>query len=306
MSATAGWRPRPAVRLVAGTPAGGGQDRPARALIRALAATGADGPVLELVNMPGRGGANGWEHLARQRGDTQILGISSPPLLTNRLQGLSDVDDRDLTQLAALYTEYIAFAVRADSPLRHASDLLERLRDPAALDVALATAIGNTNHIALAQCVGHAGGDPRALRLRVFDSALDAVADVIAGSAAVGAITAVSAIPELAAGRLRVLAVSAPQRLGEALAAVPTWREQGVHCTTGTWRGVAAPPGLPAEAVAYWNEALRRAARTPEWDAELARNCWLNTYMDSAATTAYLASERQWLGARLEELGLAR
>ena len=47
----------------------------------------------------------------------------------------------------------------------------------------------------------------------MFDTALDAVADVIAGRSDVCAVTAASVIAELNAGRLRVLAITAPARL---------------------------------------------------------------------------------------------
>ena len=79
--------------------------------------------------------------------------------------------------------------------------------------VALSTALGNPNHIALAKLTKQAGGDVNAPAIRVFDTALDCVADVIAGRAHVCAVTAASVIAELNAGRLRVLG---DQRAGAA------------------------------------------------------------------------------------------
>lgn len=68
-----------------------------------------------------------------------------------------------------------------------------QLRPAAALAISLSTAIGTTNHIALGQIVQHLGGDPKTLNLRVFDSALYAVDDVVEGKADAGVISAVSA-----------------------------------------------------------------------------------------------------------------
>ena len=300
------WRPERAIELIAGTPAGGGQDRPARALMRVLASRGLTDVPMTLTNIPGRGGGNGWDHLARHPRDAHLLGISSPTLITNKLLGDAAINQDDLTPLAVLYTEYIVFVVRHGSPLRTGADLLRRLKDPASLVVALATAVGNTNHIALAQCTRHAGGTPQALQLHVFDSALYAVADVIEGRADVGAITAVSAVKELAAGTLRGLALSSPARLGGPFAVVPTWQEQGVDCTIGTWRGVVGTAGLAAEHVDYWDDALGAAAKSDEWNAELARHYWANTYLDSAATLDFLAREAQLLQKALGELGLLK
>src|SRR5690606_15169648 len=123
--------------------------------------------------------------------------------------------------------------------------------DPASVTVSLATALGTSNHIALAAVARDAGGDPRAVRMRVFDSARYAVSDALEGNADVAAVSAVSAAPELAEGRLRALAVTAPDRLTGLFAAAPTWAELGVDCVIGTWRVVIAPAGITAEQCAF-------------------------------------------------------
>jgi putative tricarboxylic transport membrane protein len=297
-----GWRPEREIELVAGTPVGGGQDRPARALVAALAGL-VDVPV-KLTNIAGRGGGNAWDYLATHPGNPHVLAINSPTIITNRQLGISDFDDTALTPLANLYTEYIAFLVRADSVIADSAGLLTRLRNPAGLTVAMATALGNTNHMALAQLVRHAGGDPRALNLHVFDSALHAVADVMAGRAEVAAITAVSAATELAAGSLRALAVSAPQRLPGLYARTPTWIEQHVPCMIGTWRGVIGARGLGTAHTGWWDRTLRTATASAAWHEELQRHCWINTHTGHAAIGAMLDRERAMLGGLLRELGL--
>jgi putative tricarboxylic transport membrane protein len=300
------WRPQHEVELIAGTPAGGGQDRPARALMRVLESRGLIDVPMKLTNIPGRGGGNGWDHLAQHPNDPHLLGISSPTLITNKLVGDGTLNQNDLTPLAVLYTEYIVFVVRADSELRSGADLLARLQHPASLTIALATAIGNINHIALAQCTQHVGGDVRALKLNVFDSALYAVADVIERRAEVGAITAVSAVKELAAGKMRALALSSPERMPGQFASVPTWREQGVDCMIGTWRGVTGTKGLTKDEITYWDHAFTAAAQSDDWNGELAAHYWANTYMNSAATRDFLAREQHVMERALADLGLMR
>lgn len=298
------WQPRQAIELVAGTPAGGGQDRPARALLQVLEAEGLIDVAARLTNIPGRGGGNAWDHLAQHPGNPHVVAINSPTLITNRQLGVSDFDDTALTPLATLYTEYIAFLVRADSAITDAAALLARLRSPADTTIAMATARGNTNHMALGRLVRHAGADPRALNLHVFDSARHAVADLLEGKAEAAAITAVSAAPELAAGRLRALAVSAPRRLDALYAATPTWTELGIDCVIGTWRGVIGAAGLEAGQVAWWEHALGRAAASAAWQQELRQQYWLDSWAGPAATRQLLDRERVALGQGLSELGL--
>ena len=184
-------------------------------------------------------------------------------------------------------------------------DLLERFRsDAGALTIALSTSIGNPNHIALAKVITHAGGDAKAPAVRVFDSALDAVAEVANGKADVAAVTAASAVKELAAGTMRALGVSAPQRLDGLYAAVPTWREQSVDCVIGAWRGVTGARGLGEEQVEFWEKTLAVGVASPEWKADLARNYWTSSYVDGSALRQYLERERRDMSAMLGELGL--
>ena len=301
------WQPEHGIELVAGTPAGGGQDRPARALIGILEANKLVNQPIKLTNIPGRGGGNGWDYLRTQAGNPHVLAINSPTVITNRQLGEADFDHRALTPLANLYTEYIAFVVRADSPIRNAADFMQRLADDTAgCRIALATAIGNINHMALAQVTAKAGGDIQALQINVFDSALYAVADVIEHRAEVAAITAVSATKAIAAGQVRAIAVSAPQRLPRLYADVPTWIELGVDCVIGTWRGVIGAAGITPAQIAFWDHVLRAATATPQWNAELADKYWANTYLGGAALDAFLQQEREVMGALLIKLGLAQ
>lgn len=289
-----GWRPRRDVTLVAGTPPGGGLDRVARSLHKAIQ----EGRLLdvpcEVVNVPGDGARRAWtEFVDRHPGDGHVVGISSPNLTSDYLVGIANFEHSRYTPLATLVTEYIAFAVRADSELATGADLLARLgRQPAAVTVALSTALGNPNHVALAKLTRGAGGDVNAPVIRVFDTALDAVADVVARRADVCVVTAASVLGELKAGRVRVLGISSPVRLPGVFADTPTWKEQGADCVIGAWRGASGPAGLALEQISFWQGVLRRAVEQPVWRAELERLSWSPLYQDGAALIAYLDRER--------------
>lgn len=305
MQNDAGWRPAREIEFVAGTPAGGGQDRPARALIEVLTSLKLVDQPIKLTNIPGRGGGNAWDYLRGKSDNAHVLAINSPTIISNKLLGVSAYDYAALTPLANLYTEYPIFIVRAGSSLTDAAALERRLKvDIKGLRIALATAIGNTNHIALAQVARHAGADPRALTIDVFDSARYAIAHVLEGGADLGVITAVSAVPELAGGALSALMISAPQRLDRLFANVPTLIETGVDCTIGMWRGVIAPAEIAPDATAFWHAVLAKATATDQWRAELAKKYWADTFLTGDALAAFLDEERAVMGRALGELGL--
>jgi putative tricarboxylic transport membrane protein len=299
------WKPKREIEIVAGTPPGGGLDRSARALAKAIEANKLVDVPVKVVNVGGDGGRRAWTQMESCAGNGHVIAISSPNMTADYLMGVTKSDPERFPPLAILYSEYIAFVARNDSAIRSGSDLLRRLAENAgAVRIALSTSLGNSNHVAVAKVIRHAGADPRAPDIRVFDSALDAVADVVAGHADVGAITAASAVPELDAAKLRCIGISAPARLGGPYAAAPTWGEQGVDCIVGSWRGVSAAPRVDASQMSFWQGVLATVVRTPQWHADLARHFWTEMYLDGAALRDHLARERADMRAILSELGL--
>jgi putative tricarboxylic transport membrane protein len=285
-----------AVEIIAGTPPGGGQDRAARALAAAL------GFETFVTNVPGRGGGNGWDRLHERRADPGVVSISSPTLITNKLQGEAEIDDRDLTPLAHLCTEYLAFVTGADRAVCEPGDVLAAVRFGETFS--LATAKGNVNHMAIGMIADHHGVDPAGVPVRVFDSARHAIADVVEGGSAIAVVSAASVLPEIDDGSVRVLAMTSPTRMAGPFAEVPTWTEERVPCVIGTWRGLIAPPDLGEEHVAFWNEEVARAITSEQWRIELSRNHWIETHLDAAGTRRFLDEQRSTLGKALE--GLAR
>lgn len=299
------WKPVRDIEIVAGTPPGGGLDRSARALAKAIEANRLVEVPVKVVNVGGDGGRKAWAHMEQYAGDGHVFGISAPNATADYLMGVSKTDPDRYAPLAILYSEYIAFVVDTDLTIRDGADLIARFaKDPGAVTIALSTSLGNSNHVAAAQLIRHAGSDTRAPKIRVFDTALDAVADVVAGHADVGAITAASPVPEIEAGRLRCIGISSPDRLPGVYTAAPTWKEQGVDCVIGSWRGASGPPGLDAGQVSYWAGVLSAATRTPEWKVDLARHFWTPMVLDGPALTDYLRRERIEMRAVLDELGL--
>jgi putative tricarboxylic transport membrane protein len=298
---TAGaWSPEGEIQILAGTPPGGGLDRTARTLAAALSVPA------KVVNIPGDGARRVWASMDSRAGDAHVLCVSSPNLTTDYLTGVAAFNHDSYTPLALLYNEYIAFVVRNDSSYRSGGDLLKRLRDAASsVTVALSTAAGNPNHIALAQVTRHAGGHVRAPVIRVFDSALDAVADVVAGKADVAAVTAASAVDEIQAGACRALAVSSPVRLAGWYAQTPTWLELGAPCTLGAWRGVHGAHRINAAQIAWWESTLTRATQAASWVKELAHHYWTPLLVTGAALREHLAREQNEMRAMLAELGFS-
>jgi putative tricarboxylic transport membrane protein len=304
MTAQSNWSPDRPVEIYANTPPGGGTDRAAQALCQAITANGLLDVPVSVVNAVGKTG-NGWCDAGAPKGDAHRVGISSLLLTTDVLAGELPADAMQPTRIAILYTEYLAFVAGADSALRTGADVLNLLSgDTSKVTIALATALGNPNHIAIAEIIAHAGGNVTAPAIRVFNSARLAVADVMEGNADFGVITAASAVPEMKTGSVHTFAVSAPERLHGVFASTPTWREQGVDCTLGSWRGLGGPPGLTGDQIAFWEGVCSAAVKTPEWQQSLEQNLWTELYKDGAGLAQYLEAEYDQTKRVLGTLGM--
>ncbi len=306
-AATADWKPAKEVTIIVGTAPGGGQDAAARALQKMLMERRLVEVPITVVNKPGSGGALGWAFLNQHAGDGHFLQIANPQLLTNHLMGRATLTYNDVTPIATLFTSSTAVSVRAESPLRTGKDLADRFKqDTSALSVSVGSALGYTNHIALALIAKGAGGDPKRLKTVIFQGSGDAMTALLGGHLELINTDASNAIPHLQTGKIRVLGVTAPKRLPGALAEVPTWREQGYDAVVSTWRILAGPRGMTPEQIAYWEGVLARLVQTEDWKKDLERNVFEPNFMKSEATKPYLKAQSDQFRAVLTDLGLAK
>jgi putative tricarboxylic transport membrane protein len=306
-ASAATWKPERTVEIVAMSGPGGANDVIARAIQQYLQNQKLVGVPVIVTNRPGAGGAIAWNYLNQRAGDGGYLSVSPINLLTEHIAGAAAITYTDVTPIAQLFNEYVVFSVKADSPIRNGTDLVQQLRpDPGALTIAVAAALGGANHLGGALAMKAAGIDPRKLRFVVYNSGPQSIAAVLGGHIDVAVTPVSGAVTHLQSNRLRLLAVSAPKRLSGAMAGVPTWREQGVDSVFSSWRGVIGPKGMTPEQIAYWESVLTRIVQSDEWKRDMERNYWESSFMTSAATLKFLRSQYEQYRGVLGELGLAK
>jgi len=302
-----GWSPQKNVEIVAGSAPGGSNDNTARTMERVLLAHKLVPTTVTVVNRPGGGGSIAYTYVSQRPGDAHYLYIASSGMLSNHIVGSSSLSHADFTPIALLYEDHAVFMVPTGSTIKTGAELADRLKkDPRAVVIGFANAYGSSRHMAAALLMRTLGGSPRDLKPVVFKGSAEAITAVLGGHLDVAVAGAVNAIPHVSAGRMRVIGVAAPQRLGGPLAVAPTWREQGVDLVYGNWRAVFAPKSLTPAQLAFWENALRRMADAPDWKADLEKNHWTAHFKTGAALQQELEQDYNWLKTTLVELGLAK
>lgn len=301
------WKPERNIEIIVGSSAGTGTDRTARLMQKIWQEQKALPVTTTVINKPGAGGAVAWAYLAPKAGDAHYLQVTSYNLVTNHITGRSNVTYTDFTPISLLISEYIGFAVKADSPYKTLADLAKALRDdPGSVLVGTSSSAGGANHIAIALLAKAAGADVRKLKVVIYSGGGEALAAALGGHVALWVNSASSLAVPYAAGTMRPLAIASPQRLPGALAGLPTATEAGLKVVADNWRLVIAPRGLSASQVAYWDNAFKALTRSREWNDDLAAAQMSNSYRNSADTTRYIAEEYGEIKGMLTELGLAK
>lgn len=296
---------RNVLMVVAGNP-GGGLDLTGRALEQTMLETRLHPTGFVLKHMGGAGGNLAKTYVHQRSGDSYTLYVESNRAYVNKLVGTTTLDHHDLTPIARLITEYLVWVVRADSPFKSAKDVLDKLKaNPTSIAFGVGTVPSNDQMNILRPALAY-GVDPKQIKIVVFKSGGDLMIQLLGGHVPVISTGLSEAIEQVKAGRVRVLTVSSPKPLEGELARVPTWRSMGIGVEILHWRGLFAPPGVPASTVKYWDQTLAKTVQTDSWKKALDKHGWFNAYASSSQFRKDLDQEVKVYAQILGQLGMVK
>jgi putative tricarboxylic transport membrane protein len=106
------------------------------------------------------------------------------------------------------------------------------------------------------------------------------------------------------AGKLRALAQLSDQRL-PGYPDVPTLREAGFDVTpTPQIRGVVAPPAMPADAAAYWEDRFAKLRDTPTWKKYVVDNQLEDSFLPGAELRKSVVEIEKQLREQFQQAGI--
>jgi tripartite-type tricarboxylate transporter receptor subunit TctC len=290
------------LRFVVPYPPGGIADAMARLLQPALQAQLGQPVVVE--NKPGAGGNLGTDLVARSAADGHtILFGASGPLAVNRTlyQGKLPFDpERDLRGVAQLAAFPLVLVVHGKLPVANTGEFLAWLRRGEPKSYASA-GNGTPQHLAAELFARSAGAK---LQHVPYRGAAQAMVDLIPGRVPFMFEIAGGAIPHIASGNVRPIAVTSAERL-PALREVPTLAESGLPGFQFTaWNGASVPAATPEAVVSRLNEAFRHVLREPAIRRKWEELGSLVATGPAAEFDALVHAESRRLGDLVRELGV--
>lgn len=250
--------PDQAIRWVVPYPAGGGTDVVARSVATTMEKSLNQTIIIE--NRPGAGTSIGATAVARAEPNGYMVGTADSGTLAFNpaLYSKLTYDPTTFTYIGGLARFPLMLAVRHDSPLKSVEDVLAAAKNKS-LSVSSAGA-GSPHHLAMELFKQRTGAD---LLHVPYQGAAPAIQDLIGGQVDMMFIDGGSGLPNVRAGKLRVLATATPERLA-AVPDAPTMIEKGYPGFTAyAWQGLVGPAGMPADVVARLNKELVTALQSP-------------------------------------------
>jgi len=266
--AQGGWPADRPIEVIVPYPPGGGVDVMAR-LIMPVVAQHLPGARFVVTNRAGAGGQVGFEALFNAAPDGQTLGaLTVPAINTFPLERSVRYRPLDFSFLANVVDDPGTIYVAADSPLRSLRDLIEIARTkPGSFNYGT-TGVGSDDHLLMLTLERLAKLEP--LNHAPFAGSAPLLAQVLGGHIELGVGNMAEILAGMREGRVRALG-QAGERRWDAAPDVPTFREQGYDIVAGSARGIAGPPGLPAEIRARLERAFTVALADPGFLREAQR-----------------------------------
>lgn len=292
------------LKIMAPAAPGGGWDSTSRAMQTALTKAGIVKNV-QVTNVPGAGGTIGIASFVNNaKGDpTQVMTmglVMVGAILTNK----SPVTLAQTTPLARLTGEYELIVVPANSKIQNMKSLVELLKkDPGAVSWGGGSA-GGTDHILAGLIAKAVGVDPAKVNYIAHSGGGEAMANILGGKVTVGVSGYGEFAPQIAAKRLRALAISSEKRLPGI--DIPTLKEQGIDVELANWRGVMAAPGITDAQLKELIGIFDRMAKSAEWQELLKKNDWTDLYLSGDRFASYLKQEDVRVTEVLKSIGLVK
>lgn len=248
--------PTQPIKIIVATAAGGIADLVARTLAQKLSEGGKTAVV---ENRTGGAGAIAAEAAAKAPPDgyTLFIGMHSTNAILHHLVAKLPYDGiKDFAPVTNIVASANILVVHPDVPAKSMRELVSHAKaNPGKLTYA-SQGNGTSGHIVGEQFKQIAGID---LVHVPYRGAAPAIQDLVAGHVSLMFDIVPLARTQLAAGKVRALAVASPQRL-PAVPDVPTVAEAGFpELEGGPWFGLLAPAGTPRVVVDWLNGETRKA-----------------------------------------------
>ncbi len=251
LTATAQEWPTTPVRIVVPFAAGATPDVVARLIADYLHDKLSSPFIIE--NRPGASGNIGTDDVAKAKPDGSTIGVSiGGPLAINTLlfPNLPYDPKKDLALITMLVTQPSALAVNTALGVTTTRQLIDLIKRNPGKYAFGSIGTGSLSQLAMEAIALKSGAQ---LVHVAYASSPQAMTALIRNDVQMVCLPAISVVPQLSSGKVKILAVTTAAR-SALLPDIPTLKEAGVDVEADAWMGLIAPAGISEDSV----ERIRR------------------------------------------------
>ena len=296
--AQSGPYPNRPIELIVPAGAGGGTDVLAR-VFSDVARKHLSQPIT-VVNRPGASGMIGHGEMINAKPDGYKIAVVFAEIVIVPHMGGSKLSYEDFMPIARLNADAAAVTVRADAPWKTIEEFLAAAKAKNGAMTMGNSGPGSIWHLAAASIeektnvkFNHVG----------FGGAAPAVLSLLGGHIDAVAVSPGEVATHVQGGKLRTLAVASDKRV-KGFESVPTFKERNLDVAIGTWRGLAAPKGTPADVIAVLSEVARKCADEPAFKEGLDRLSMGWSYGNAETFRANMKRDNDYFKDLVGKLGL--
>jgi tripartite-type tricarboxylate transporter receptor subunit TctC len=213
-------------------------------------------------NRPGASGNTGTDAVAKAEADGATIGVSiGGPLAINTLlfPKLPYDPRKDLTLITLLVTQPSVLAVNSAVGVTDTQTLVDVIRRNPGKYAFGSIGAGSLSQLAMEAIALKSGTQ---LVHVPYPSSPQAVTALLRNDVQMVCLPAISIMPQLHSGAIKVLAVSTAKR-SPLLPDIPTLKEAGIDVEADAWSGLIAPAGIPKAMIARIGQLVGQAVTAP-------------------------------------------
>lgn len=298
----ADFTPSKPIQLIAAAAPGGGSDVMARTMAQIVAAEKLSPQPMVVQNIPGGGSAIGTTQVSRMKGDTHALLVFNPASVAGLLvAGKGAATIRDLTMIAQLALDEQLIVVKSDSRFKSIQDIVAEAKKK---ENALSIAGADQADRVCSRLFEKAAGVK--MRFVQFNSGGEAMTALLGGHVDMIWANPPEYVSQYEAKMVVPLVVAQENRVPQ-FKDIPTFRENGLDVVFKFYRGVVAPPDLPADVVAYYESMMKKLSDSKAWKENyLAKYILSPGWQGSKEFTKTVADSEAVFEETLKSLGLIK
>jgi putative tricarboxylic transport membrane protein len=300
-TAWAEFKPSHPIEFVVHGGPGSGNDVFARALISIIDQEKLSPVRLQVANKPGGGSTAASAYVVSKKGDPHVIACWTNVWITDTLvQEAATNRLSDMTPIARLVVEPALVVVQADSPIKSMADFIAAAKaKPGALKMSGGSITSRENIVR--QLIQKETGVRWAFIS--FPSGGERIAALLGGHVDLMIVDPSEAGEQVRARKLRTIAQVNDRRL-PGFPDVPTLKEAGFDIPNlPQMRGILGTPGMPAEAVAFYEDLFLKATKSAMWQKFLNDSQLDGEFVKAAELKTFLAEFETELRQILKESG---